>query len=48
LKGLDRSLFAGPDWVKEAIDTWKEAAGITEGALFRSINKAGRVWEVPE
>jgi hypothetical protein len=30
--------------VKEAVETWKEASGITEGALFRSINKTGRVW----
>jgi integrase len=33
-----------PAWVKEAIDAWKQASGVTEGALFRSINKAGRVW----
>ena len=33
-----------PGWVKVAIDDWKLASGITEGALFRSINKAGRVW----
>jgi integrase len=33
-----------PGWVKDAIDAWKEAGSITEGALFRSINKAGRVW----
>ena len=33
-----------PAWVKEANDTWKQASGITAGALFRSINKAGRVW----
>ena len=33
-----------PAWVKEAIDAWKQASGITEGELFRSINKAGRVW----
>ncbi len=33
-----------PGWVKAAIDAWKEASGITEGALFRSINKNGRVW----
>jgi integrase len=33
-----------PRWVKVAIDDWKEASGITEGALFRSINKVGRVW----
>lgn len=28
-----------PTWVKTAIDEWKEASGITEGALFRSITK---------
>ena len=33
-----------PSWVKVAIDEWKEAAQIAEGALFRSINKTGRVW----
>jgi integrase len=33
-----------PGWVKVAIDDWKEASGITEGALFRSINRVGRVW----
>jgi integrase len=33
-----------PAWVKEAIDARKQASGIREGALFRSINKAGRVW----
>jgi integrase len=33
-----------PDWVKAAIDEWKEAGGIKNGALFRSINKAGRLW----
>lgn len=33
-----------PAWVKEAVDAWQQASGITEGALFRSINKAGRVW----
>lgn len=33
-----------PGWVKAAIDAWKEASGITEGALFRSINKTCRVW----
>ena len=31
-------------WVKVAIDERKEAALIAQGALFRSINKAGRVW----
>ena len=33
-----------PAWVKVAVDAWKEASGITEGTLFRSINKAGKVW----
>ena len=33
-----------PSWVKLAIDEWREAAHIAEGALFRSINKTGRVW----
>ena len=33
-----------PFWVKAAIDEWRNAAGITEGALFRSINKTGSVW----
>ncbi len=33
-----------PTWVKVAVDAWKEAGGITEGTLFRSINKAGKVW----
>ena len=27
-----------------AIDEWKETGGITEGSLFQSINKTGRVW----
>jgi hypothetical protein len=31
-------------WVKAAIDEWKIAAGVAEGALFPSINKTGRVW----
>jgi hypothetical protein len=30
--------------VKAAIDDWKEAGCITAGALFRSINKTGRIW----
>lgn len=33
-----------PAWVKSAIDDWKEASGITEGPIFRSINKMGQVW----
>lgn len=33
-----------PDWVKSATDAWTAAAGISEGRIFRAINKAGRVW----
>jgi integrase len=33
-----------PIWVKPAIDQWTSASGITEGALFRAINKAGKIW----
>lgn len=33
-----------PSWVKDAIGEWKQASGVTEGALFRSIHRVGRVW----
>jgi integrase len=33
-----------PLWVKRAVDTWTEAAQITDGRVFRSINRAGRIW----
>jgi integrase len=33
-----------PQWVKAAVDVWSAAAGITNGTVFRSINKSGRVW----
>lgn len=32
-----------PMWVKVSIDEWKAASGISEGAIFRSINKAVRI-----
>jgi site-specific recombinase XerD len=32
-----------PNWTKKAIDEYAEAAGLTEGILFRSINKGGRI-----
>src|SRR6188474_2334380 len=32
-------------WVKDAIDAWTIAAGITEGTVFRPISRVGRVWE---
>ena len=33
-----------PDWVKRRIDEWTQESGAVSGCLFRSINKAGRVW----
>ena len=33
-----------PTWVKTAVDAWTTAAAITDGPVFRAINKAGRVW----
>jgi integrase len=33
-----------PMWVKAAVDACTAAAAITEGPVFRAINKAGRVW----
>ena len=32
-----------PDWVAEAIALWLREAGVTDGAVFRAINKAGRI-----
>lgn len=33
-----------PTWVKTTIDAWTTAADISEGTVFRAINKTGRVW----
>jgi integrase len=33
-----------PRWVKAGIDQWRDASGVTEGVLFRAVNRAGRVW----
>jgi integrase len=33
-----------PGWVKAALEKWTEASGITDGAIFRSIDRNGRVW----
>jgi integrase len=30
--------------VKAAVDGWTAAAAITDGPVFRAINKAGRIW----
>jgi integrase len=33
-----------PDWVKKFLDDWTTAAGISEGNIFRRINRDGKVW----
>ena len=33
-----------PAWVKNAVNEWTVAAGISEGIIFRRINKDGKVW----
>jgi site-specific recombinase XerD len=33
-----------PVWVKKAIDEWTTDARITEGTIFRRVNKQGMVW----
>ena len=33
-----------PDWVRQQLEEWLNAAAITEGKVFRKVNKAGRVW----
>src|SRR6202162_793029 len=32
-----------PTWVKVAIDAWTAAAGVTEGSVFRPVNRGDRV-----
>jgi integrase len=32
-----------PTWVKVAIDTWTNAAGVTDGYVFRSVNRGDQV-----
>jgi len=33
-----------PVWVRTGVEKWMEASGITDGALFRSIDRRSRVW----
>ena len=42
-KGGRRRTVPMPAWVKNAIDVWRAAARITEGRIFRSIGKGGRL-----
>ena len=42
-KGERRRTVPVPAWVKNSIDEWLAAAEITEGRIFRSISKGGRL-----
>ena len=33
-----------PNWVRDLLDDWMKAAGITSGSLFRRVSSAGKVW----
>jgi site-specific recombinase XerD len=33
-----------PDWVRQQLEGWLNAAAISEGKVFRKVNKAGKVW----
>src|ERR1035438_6400769 len=47
-----------PTWVKVAIDAWTSAAGITDGFVFRPVDRAGKaqgvglsekvIWQLPQ
>jgi site-specific recombinase XerD len=42
-KGGRKRTVPVPAWVKNAIDVWRAAAQVTEGRIFRSIGKGGRL-----
>jgi len=33
-----------PDWVREQLEDWIAAAGISEGKIFRKVDRIGRIW----
>ena len=33
-----------PDWVKQIVDSWLSAAGISSGKLLRCVCRAGKTW----
>jgi site-specific recombinase XerD len=43
-KGRRRRTIPVPSWVKTWMDEWMAAAGLTDGCVFRAINKGGRVY----
>jgi site-specific recombinase XerD len=35
-----------PGWAKQALDDWTTAAAITDGRIFRAVNRTSKVWGV--
>jgi site-specific recombinase XerD len=35
--------IAVPAWVEQAVDLWRDAAGVTQGRILRSLNRHGRI-----
>lgn len=33
-----------PSWAKAALDQWTDAAGVSEGKVFRAVARTGKVW----
>jgi site-specific recombinase XerD len=33
-----------PNWVKDALDQWTRAAGVSEGKIFRAVARLGKAW----
>src|SRR6516164_1593027 len=33
-----------PGWVRQLLDDWSSAAGISSGRLFRRVHRTGRIW----
>ena len=33
-----------PSWVKQAVDAWAQAAGISTGFIFRAVSRNGAIW----
>jgi hypothetical protein len=43
-KGRHTRTVPVPDWVKAALDDWTNAAGISDGRVFRCVSRKGSVW----
>jgi site-specific recombinase XerD len=43
-KGKHIRTVPAPTWAKRAVDEWVDAAAISDGPIFRRVNRLGRVW----